>query len=87
MFSDQARNRTGVRRNYLTTSTFTAIFKQKITTMSIFLINCYVMAISLSKYIEGAPKRSSQGYRKKSKRSSMNKAKKRQFKAYRGQGR
>lgn len=45
------------------------------------------MAISLSKYVEGAGKRTSQGYRKKSKRSSMNKSKKRQFKPYKGQGR
>ena len=45
------------------------------------------MAINTNTYWRGAPKRTSQGYRKKSKRSSMNKAKKRQFKAYRGQGR
>jgi hypothetical protein len=45
------------------------------------------MRIGISKYEKGPGKRTSQGKRKKSKRSSMNKSRKRSFKAYRGQGR
>jgi len=45
------------------------------------------MRLGTTTYTEGKPKRTSQGNRKKSKRSSMNKSRKRQFKAYNGQGR
>jgi hypothetical protein len=37
-------------------------------------------------YEKGKPKKTSQGNRKGCKRSSMNKARKRSFKAYNGQG-
>jgi len=40
-----------------------------------------------SVYEKGRPKKTSQGSRKGCKRSSMNKAKKRSFKPYAGQGR
>jgi len=45
------------------------------------------MRIGSAKYERGPGKRTSQGNRKKSKRSSMNKSRKRSFKAYNGQGR
>ena len=46
------------------------------------------MALNVSGYTKGKPKKTTQGKNKsRIKMSSMNKAKKRQFKAYRGQGR
>jgi hypothetical protein len=45
------------------------------------------MRIGSATYSEGKPKRTSQGRRKRCKKSSMNKSKKRCFKAYNGQGR
>ena len=45
------------------------------------------MRLGTTIYERGKPKRTSQGARKNCKRSSMNKAKKRSFKSYNGQGR
>ena len=46
-----------------------------------------VMRLGVNKYERGPGKRTSQGKRKKCKKSSMNKSRKRSWKAYRGQGR
>ena len=45
------------------------------------------MRLGVNKYEKGPGKRTSQGKRKNCKKASMNKSRKRSWKAYRGQGR